>query len=160
MVFCPFSQVEEPYDIGLFSSICAVFHIHIVCKINILCLQYSFPLPLCPYAAHPQRVFQIFRALFILSLVSFGPCQPGSRLATQNNGDPQKRTYWYPGSRTVTELSWIHGCLQKWRGSTKAPRLDGDPRRPNRGSREALPPRRCSRRGAGGGGGGSGGAVE
>ena len=52
-----------------------------------------------------QRVFQIFRALFILSLVSFGPCQPGSRLAAQNNGDPQKRTYWYPGSRTVTELS-------------------------------------------------------
>ena len=34
----------------------------------------------------------------------------------------------------------IHGCLQKWRGSTKAPRADGDPRRPNRGSREALPP--------------------
>jgi hypothetical protein len=61
-----------------------------------------WPLPLCPYAAHPvpprveqalrvrldevvsfllflpqhgalQRVFQIFRALFILSLVSFGP---------------------------------------------------------------------------------------
>ena len=42
----------------------------------------------------------------------------------------------------VTELSGIHGCLQKWRGSTKAPRADGDPRRPNRGSREALPPHR------------------